>query len=41
VALANYFAGAILMPYEPFLKAVREERYDIEVLGRRFRVAPG
>jgi predicted transcriptional regulator len=26
------------MPYEPFLKAVREERYDIEVIGRRFRV---
>jgi predicted transcriptional regulator len=38
VALANYFAGAVLMPYDPFLKAVREERYDIEVLGRRFRV---
>ncbi len=38
VALANYFAGAVLMPYEPFLKAVHEERYDIEVIGRRFRV---
>ncbi len=38
VALGNYFAGAVLMPYEPFLKAAREERYDIDVLGRRFRI---
>lgn len=38
VALANYFAGAVLMPYTPFLEAAKEERYDIDVLGRRFRV---
>jgi len=38
VALANYFAGAVLMPYAPFLQAAREERYDIDVMGRRFRV---
>ncbi len=38
VALANYFAGAVLMPYAPFLQAAREERYDIDVIGRRFRV---
>jgi predicted transcriptional regulator len=38
VALANYFAGAVLMPYEPFLGACRQERYDIDVIGRRFRV---
>ncbi|HEY8040847.1 MAG TPA: short-chain fatty acyl-CoA regulator family protein, partial [Polyangiaceae bacterium] len=38
VALANYVAGAILMPYGPFLEACRQERYDIEVIGRRFRV---
>ena len=38
VALANYFAGAVLMPYSPFLQAAREERYDIDVIGRRFRV---
>lgn len=38
VALANYFAGAVLMPYKPFVKAAREERYDLDVLGRRFRV---
>lgn len=38
VALGNYFAGAVLMPYESFLRAAREERYDVEVIGRRFRV---
>jgi predicted transcriptional regulator len=38
VALANYFAGAVIMPYAPFLEACREERYDIDVIGRRFRV---
>ena len=38
VTLANYFAGAMLMPYAPFLQAAKEERYDIDVLGRRFRV---
>lgn len=39
VALANYFAAAVLMPYEPFLRAAREERYDIELLGHRFRTS--
>lgn len=38
VALANYFAGAVLMPYAPFVQAAKEERYDIDVLGRRFKV---
>ncbi len=38
VALANYFAGAVLMPYGPFLDACRHERYDVDVVGRRFRV---
>lgn len=37
VALANYFAAAVLMPYQPFLDACRAERYDIELLGHRFR----
>jgi len=36
VALANAFAGALLMPYEPFLEAARSFRYDIELLERRF-----
>jgi hypothetical protein len=39
VALANYFAGAVLMPYTPFLAAAREVRYDIELLGHRFRTS--
>src|ERR1041384_3516039 len=38
VALGNYFAGAVLMPYAAFHQAARDERYDIDVLGRRFRV---
>ncbi len=38
VALANYFAGAVLMPYGNFIQAARDERYDIDVLGRRFKV---
>lgn len=36
VALANYVASAILMPYGPFLDAARAERYDVELLGHRF-----
>jgi predicted transcriptional regulator/transcriptional regulator with XRE-family HTH domain len=39
VALANYFAAAVLMPYEPFLEAARAERYDLELLGHRFRAS--
>ena len=37
-ALANYFSAALLMPYGQFRDAATEERYDIDVLGRRFRV---
>nr|WP_208827342.1 helix-turn-helix transcriptional regulator [Bradyrhizobium neotropicale] len=36
VALANYFAGALVMPYEAFLTTAREVRYDVERLQRRF-----
>lgn len=36
VVLANYFAGAVLMPYETFLNAANSERYDIELLQHRF-----
>jgi predicted transcriptional regulator len=39
VALANYVASSVLMPYEPFLRAAREVRYDIELLGHRFRTS--
>lgn len=33
---AAYFAGALMMPYAPFLKAAKELRYDVELLRRRF-----
>ena len=36
VGLANYFAGAALMPYRAFLAAAQETRHDLEVLARRF-----
>lgn len=36
VAMANYFASALLMPYESFYGAARAERYDIELLAHRF-----
>ncbi len=32
LALANYYAGAVLMPYERFLEAARRTRYDAERL---------
>lgn len=38
VALAGYFAGAVMMPYAEFLGAAEETRYDVELLGHRFRV---
>ncbi|AZM47064.1 Cro/Cl family transcriptional regulator [Streptomyces sp. WAC 06738] len=38
IGLANYFAGALLMPYAAFLAAAEEGRYDIELLGARFGV---
>lgn len=36
VTLANYLAGALLMPYAPFLAAAQELGYDVEALGARF-----
>lgn len=38
IGLANYFAGALIPPYRAFLAAAEAERYDIELLGRRFDV---
>ena len=38
IGLANYFAGALLMPYKAFLHAAEAERYDIERLGQQFGV---
>jgi predicted transcriptional regulator/transcriptional regulator with XRE-family HTH domain len=37
--LASYFAGAVLMPYEPFLQAAEKKRYDIQALCHRFDVS--
>jgi len=36
VGLANYFAGAALMPYGTFLEAAQTTRHDLEVLSVRF-----
>jgi predicted transcriptional regulator/transcriptional regulator with XRE-family HTH domain len=36
LALANYYAGAVLMPYERFLDAATRTRYDAERLGFQF-----
>jgi predicted transcriptional regulator/transcriptional regulator with XRE-family HTH domain len=38
IGLANYFAGALLLPYEVFLQAAESLRYDIDLLARRFGV---
>ena len=38
IGLANYFAGALLLPYAKFRKAAETARYDIERLGRQFGV---
>lgn len=38
IGLANYFAGALLLPYREFLSAAEELHYDIDRLARRFEV---
>jgi XRE family transcriptional regulator, fatty acid utilization regulator len=38
IGLANYFAGALLLPYQRFLDAAESVRYDIDQLTRRFEV---
>lgn len=38
IGLADYFAGALLMPYTAFHTAAEEVRYDIELLSARFGV---
>lgn len=39
IALANYFAAALLMPYGEFLEAARTVRYDIELLQHQYGVS--
>lgn len=36
VSLANYFAAALLMPYDAFLNACQNTRYDVDLLSHRF-----
>ncbi|WP_209425349.1 helix-turn-helix transcriptional regulator [Pararhodobacter sp. SW119] len=36
IGLANYFAGAAIMPYRAFLAAAKETRHDLEMLADRF-----
>ncbi|WP_323036175.1 helix-turn-helix domain-containing protein [Pararhodobacter sp.] len=36
IGLANYFAGAALLPYRAFLSAAQETRHDLEMLSDRF-----
>ncbi|MEP2639629.1 short-chain fatty acyl-CoA regulator family protein [Roseobacter sp.] len=36
IGLANYFAGAALMPYANFLQHAREYRHDVEALAGQF-----
>lgn len=38
IGLANYFAGALVMPYGEFLQAAEAMSYDIERLANRFGV---
>jgi XRE family transcriptional regulator, fatty acid utilization regulator len=39
MSLGNYFAGAVVMPYERFLASAQGLRYDIELLTRRFEAS--
>jgi len=36
IGMANYFAGAALLPYGRFLEAAQETRHDLELLADRF-----
>jgi predicted transcriptional regulator len=38
-ALASYFAGAVLMPYQLFRDAAKQTRYDVDILKNRFGVS--
>ncbi len=38
IGLANYFAGALMLPYTAFRDMAEASRYDIDLLGQRFGV---
>ncbi len=39
IHLANYFAGALLLPYDDFFREVTRTRYDVELLSDRFEMS--
>lgn len=39
VELANYFAAAVLMPYEAFIAEARATKYDFDLMATRFGVS--
>jgi predicted transcriptional regulator/transcriptional regulator with XRE-family HTH domain len=39
IGLLNYTAGAIIMPYQPFLNHAAEVRYDVDFIAARFGVS--
>jgi predicted transcriptional regulator/DNA-binding XRE family transcriptional regulator len=39
VVLANYFAAAVMMPYEDIQRAADSERHDLEILSHRFHAS--
>lgn len=36
IGLQNYFAGALILPYQPFMASAKELRHDLELLAARF-----
>ena len=38
MGLANYVAGALILPYQQFLQAAEQAQYDLDVLSRQFDV---
>jgi predicted transcriptional regulator/DNA-binding XRE family transcriptional regulator len=39
IHLANYFAGALLLPYTDFFKEVQRTRYDVELLANMYETS--
>lgn len=39
IHLANYFAGALLLPYDDYFKEVQRTRYDVEALASLFEMS--
>ena len=36
IGMANYFAGALMMPYRQFLESAQRARYDLQLLQRQY-----